>query len=187
MINIQNVSLLDILSPNLRKDPTISAAAKSIDEELREITAEISNLSLFDRLDELTDSEVNELAYQFHVDFYDPKLPIEQKRELVKKSIPFHRRKGTPSAVEELVSILFGEGRVEEWFEYGGNPFHFRVLTNNPEVTQGKAIEFYRAVESVKRLSARLERVILSQTEEMSLYVGCVLHTGEKMIIRQVS
>ncbi|PCK69941.1 hypothetical protein PL1_2883 [Paenibacillus larvae subsp. larvae B-3650] len=138
-------------------------------------------------MDELTDSEANELAYQFHVDFYDPSLPIEKKRELVKKSIPFHRRKGTPSAVEELISIIFGEGRVEEWFEYGGKPFHFRVLTNNPEVTQDKAIEFYRAVESVKRLSAHLERVILYQAEEMSLYMGCALHVGEKMTVRQVN
>ncbi|MDT2243185.1 hypothetical protein P7H22_26650 [Paenibacillus larvae] len=57
MIDIQNVSLLDILPPNLRRDPTISAAAKSIDE-VRQITVEISTLSLFDRLDELTDSEL---------------------------------------------------------------------------------------------------------------------------------
>ncbi|MDT2292325.1 hypothetical protein P7H15_04590 [Paenibacillus larvae] len=58
MIDIQNVSLLDILPPNLRRDPTISAAAKSIDEELRQITVEISTLSLFDRLDELTDRKL---------------------------------------------------------------------------------------------------------------------------------
>lgn len=105
--------------------------------------------------------------------------------------LPFLLRKKngleSPHAAFSGKSFSEKEGRVEEWFEYGGNPFHFRVMTNNPEVTQDKAIEFYRAVESVKRLSARLEKVILSQTEEMSLYVGCVLHVGEKMTVRQVN
>ncbi|MFS0838049.1 phage tail protein I [Paenibacillus sp. 1P03SA] len=186
MIELKHASLLDILPPNLKRDETVRAAALSLDGQLRQLSEEIGRLTFYDRLDKLTEEEADELAWQFHVDFYEPELPLEQKRELVRNAFRWHKRKGTPSAVEELVAALFGEGRVEEWFEYGGQPFRFRVITNNPEVTQERAREFYRAVESVKRLSARLERVILSQTEEMPLYVGGVFHMGEKMTIRQV-
>lgn len=186
MIEISNVSMLDLLPPNIRRDPALKAAAKSLDGELKSITTAISKLSRYDRLDELTDVEADELAWELHVDFYDTSLPIAQKRELVKNAIRFHRRKGTPAAVEELVAILFGEGKVEEWFEYGGERGYFQVITNNPEVTQEKAQEFYRAVESVKRLSAHLERVILSQSEPMNLYFAGVLRMGEKMTVRMV-
>ncbi|GKS14799.1 hypothetical protein YDYSY3_57990 [Paenibacillus chitinolyticus] len=184
MIDIQHASLLDILPPNLRRDKDFSAMALALDNELQAISAQIRKLSILDRLDELSDEEADELAWQYHVDFYSPDLPIEQKRQLVKNAIPWHKRKGTPSAVEELIATLFGEGKVEEWFEYGGQPFRFQVVTNNPEVTQDRAQEFYRAVDSVKRLSAKLERVIISQTEELPLIVAGVFHFGEKMTVR---
>ncbi|WP_068775785.1 phage tail protein I [Paenibacillus sp. FJAT-26967] len=184
MIDIQHVSLLDLLPPNLRRDESVHAAALALDSELQVISARIRELSILDRLDILSNEEADELAWQFHIDFYDPNLPIEQKRELVKNAISWHKRKGTPSAVEELITALFGEGRVEEWFEYGGQPFRFQVITNNPEVTQARAQEFYRAVESVKRLSAKLERVIISQTENLSLYYGAVILVSEKISIK---
>lgn len=186
MIDLDNVSMLDILPPNLQDDPAMAAAAKALDNELQEINDGIRKLSIYDRADEWTEEETDELAWQFHVDFYDQTLPHEQRRELVKNSIAWHRRKGTPSAVEELISTLFGEGKVEEWFEYGGQPFHFQVLTNNPEVTTDRAQEFYRAVGSVKRLTAILESVVIGQTDDMPLYYGGVLHVGEKMTVRMV-
>lgn len=186
MIDMKYGSLLDIIPSNIKDDPSVAAAALVIDAELKGITDEIQKLSIFSRSDEWTEEETDELAWQFHVDFYNPSLPIEQKRELVKNSIAWHRRKGTPSAVEELVTTLFGEGKVEEWWEYGGQPYYFQVLTNNPEVTQEKAKEFYRAIDSVKRLTARLEKVIIRQTEDMPLYYAGVLHMGEKMTVRMV-
>ncbi|MCY7486426.1 phage tail protein I [Paenibacillus alvei] len=184
MINIQQVNLLDILPSNLKSDPNIVAAAQAINTELRAVTEDIRKLSIYDRFNEWTDEETDELAWQYHVDFYDPALPLEQKRELVKNAIPWHRRKGTPSAVEELISTLFGEGKVEEWWEYGGQPFCFQVVTSNPEVTQERAQEFYRAVESVKRLSAKLEQVILSQTEKLQLYHGSAILVSENILIK---
>lgn len=186
MIDMKSVSLLDIIPSNIKDDPSVAAAALAIDAELKGITDEIQKLSIFSRSDEWTEEETDELAWQFHVDFYNPSLPIEQKRELVKNSIAWHRRKGTPSAVEELITTLFGEGKVEEWWEYGGQPYYFQVVTNNPEVTQEKAKEFYRAIDSVKRLTARLEKVIIRQTEDMPLYYAGVLHMGEKMTVRMV-
>ncbi|MEK5181344.1 phage tail protein I [Paenibacillus sp. FSL R5-0928] len=181
MINIQAASLLDILPPSIASDPAIVAAATALDSELQAVTEEIRRLDIYGRSSEWTSAETDELAWQYHVDYYDPELPIEQRRQLVANAIPFHRRKATPSAVEDLITILFGEGKVEEWSEYGGSPFHFQVVTNNPDVTNDRAEEFIRAVESVKRLSARLDRVTISQTEDLELYFGGALHMGEIM------
>lgn len=183
MIDLKSISMLNMLPDNLKRDPNITAAARALDDQLRSLSDQIIKLPRFSRMDDLNDDEADELAWQFHVDFYDPSLPIEQKRQLVKNAFRFHRRKGTPAAVEDLVSILFGEGKVEEWFEYGGVPGRFQVITNNPAVTQERAQEFYRAVESVNRLSAKLERVILSQTEEIRNYTGFAIHIGEFITI----
>lgn len=187
MIELQSSSLLDLLPENLRSDSTLSAAAKAIDQELQRITSSIHKLSYFDRFDTLTDEEVNELAWQFHVDFYDPTLPIEQRRELIKKSFAWHKRKGTASAVEELVTTIFGDGKVEEWYEYGGDPFYFRVITNNPTATNEQAEKFLEALNSVKNIRSRLDAIQVSIADSMNLYFGGVVHIGDFITLRQVT
>ncbi|TVX93056.1 phage tail protein I [Paenibacillus agilis] len=186
MTELINLSLLDILPHSLRGDDSVVAAAKAIDKELQGITEMVQRLSIFKHSDQWTNDETNELAWQFHVDFYDPSLPLPQRRELVRNAIKWHRQKGTPVAVEELVVTLFGDGKVEEWFEYGGQPHHFRVVTNNPGVTAERAQDFIDAVDSVKRASAKLERVIINQTESMQIMYAAVLHMGEKMTVEMV-
>lgn len=186
MINLAQTSLLDILPPNLRSDPTVAAAAQAMDAELRMISAEIDKLNYISRMGVLTSEEADELAWQFHVDFYDSSLPLEQRRELIKNSDAWHRRKGTPSAVEELIATIFGDGRVEEWWEFGGTPYTFRVLTNNSSATGEQAQQFLSALNSVKRLSARLESIQITATDEMNFVMAGVLHIGDFLRIRQV-
>ena len=188
MMNIHYVSLLDILPPVLAADLQVRAATLTIDEEHRKITEQIKNLALLYSLDNLPEAWVDELAWQCHVDFYDTSLPLEQKRELVKKSDAWHRRKGTPSAVEELINTVFGDGKVEEWFEYEGSPYHFRVVTNNSDLTsvQEKAAAFVRALQTVKNTRSKFDSIVILQTEDTNLYLASALHMGERMTIEQV-
>jgi len=185
MINLQSASLLDVLPSHLRFDPQVSAAAQAIDAELQAITASIRKLSYFDRLDELTPDETDELAWQWHVDFYDPTLPFEQRRELVQNSYDWHRRKGTPSAVEELMTTIFGDGEVEEWFAYGGQRGYFRVITSNFSATTEHADRFLWAVNSVKNARSWLDSVIIRLVENTPVYFGTAVHTGDKIKLTQ--
>lgn len=64
-----------------------------------------------------------------------------------------------------------------------GEPYHFRVVTNNADVTAVRAQEFIAAVDAVKRLSAVLDSVTISQAEQLPLYFGGFLHFGEHITI----
>lgn len=183
--------MADIFDTPLRKkmprafvqDPETLALINSIDSGLgpiREILGAINYMRTPDTWDNaLTD----ELAWQNNVGFYNVNLPIEQKRALVRGAYLFHRKKGTNAAVEDLIKILFGEGRVEDWYEYGGEPGHFRVLTPNQSVTTDRAVEFIRALDSVKRLSAHLDAVIVESSEEMKVIFGFAMQTGDIITI----
>lgn len=128
MANIREISLVDLLPPNLAQDPKVKAVAEALDDELRAVTRLVDQCLIISRIDELTEDVLDLLAWQFHVDFYEPDIPLQQKRDLVKKSISWHKRKGTPSTVEELLSAIFSPTIVEEWWEYDGEPYHFRVF-----------------------------------------------------------
>lgn len=186
MIDIYEVKLLDLLPPNLRHDPDIIAASKAVDDEFLLVVNEAKHCIIMPRIDELESDLVDLLAWERHVDFYDTSLPLEIRRTLVKNSIRWHKRKGTPAAVEEIVTEIFGEGQVEEWFEYGGQPYHFRVVTSNAAVTGELASQFAKAIEKVKRKSTRLEQVIVAMTADFPIYFANVLHTGDFIMVEQV-
>lgn len=179
MKSIQSISLLDILPFNLATDSTVKNASLAIDARLQATAGLIVQLNFLENLSSIPEQFLDELAYQYHVDFYSAGLVREQKELLVAQSLILHLRKGTPAAVEDLMTSLFGDGTVEEWFEYSGQPFHYRVYTTNGAVTTTQAQDFARALASVTRLSARLDSVQIISTESMPLYYGGFLHTGD--------
>lgn len=186
MIDIYNISLLQLLPPNLKQDPDIIAASKAVDGEFILIVNEVKSCIIIPRIDELGSTLIDLLAWELHVDFYDPALPLEIRRQLVKNSTKWHIQKGTPAAVEELISTIFDDGKVIEWFENGGQPYTFQVVTNNESVSMDKAEQFTRALNSVKNARSWLDKVIITESETMNLYFGGVVHTGDFITISEV-
>lgn len=187
MISIYEASVLDVLPPNLQQDPDMIAASKAVDEEFLLVVNEVNQCILLPRLDDLDSDVVDLLAWQMHVDFYDNTLPIEVRIQLVKNSLRWHKIKGTPSAVEELISTVFDSGEVQEWFEYGGDPYTFQVLTSNESVTMDQAEQFIRALNSVKNLRSSLDKVVITIGDEMDLYFAGIVHTGDSITITEVT
>ena len=158
--DLKAVSLVDILPDNLLADTQVYAAAKALDDELQRVTAATWEALHLPRLDELPEAVLDLLAWQWHVDFYEPMgMSVETKRSLIRKSIAWHRMKGTPAAVEEVVTAAFDEATVSEWFEYGGEPFFFRVTTEDA-TTNTQAIDaMRRSIETVKNVRSVLESI----------------------------
>ena len=125
-----NLSLADITPESIKHDKIISAVTSSLDPELNSASYDISEAFIISRIDELPELLIDLLAWQWHVDYYEPDLSLEVKRNLVKSSISWHRIKGTPQAVEQLVTQLFGNAKVSEWFDYSGRAYFFRVAVN---------------------------------------------------------
>lgn len=186
MTEIKTVSVYDLLPPNLQAEPEVANAAKSIDAESHSLADAITKLTYFNRLDSLTSEETDELAWQWHVDFYGPTLPLSQRRQLVKNSYRWHRKKGVPVAVEELLSTIFDDARVEEWWEYEGDPYHFRVKTTNPNATASQAQEFIRAVDAVKNVRSWFDGVLIDLYDEGEIYFGAALQEGEFMVLDEL-
>ena len=158
--DLQSVSLLDILPPNLLADKKINAAARALDDELQKITAATRNALLLPRLDELSEDVIDLLAWQWHVDFYEPVgMDIDTKRRLIKNSIAWHRIKGTPAAVEQVVSAVFDTSHVQEWFEYGGKPYYFKVITEDVTTDPNVLARMRRAINAAKNTRSWLETI----------------------------
>ena len=129
--------LKQLIPPNLLKDENIKALVESIEPEFEKVKQEIINVLIYPRIDELNEEILDLLAWQFHIEGYELATTIGEKRNLVKKAIELHRYKGTKYAILEVLKALNLEGDVKEWFEYGGQPYKFKVELGitNKEIT----------------------------------------------------
>lgn len=67
------------------------------------------------------------LAWEHHIDFWERATTREAKIAMINACYDAHRYKGTRYGMEQLFTLLDAPGAVAEWFEYGGDPYYFRV------------------------------------------------------------
>lgn len=112
----------------LAEDERMHALAVAITEALAVRLGEIRLEEIYTRIDQLPESLLDILAVDFAIDWWDGNWSIDRKRQTVKDSWMIHKLLGTPSALAMAVQAAFGAGRAEEWFDYGGQAHHFRVV-----------------------------------------------------------
>ena len=159
--DIYSVDFTRSLPTTLKDDPEINALGRAIAEQLQITARQIRQNIIYARIDELDEQTLDILAYDLHVDWYDHSYPIEVKRQTIKDSVKIHRRLGTKYAVETALGAVFPGTRVEEWFEYNGDPYTFRVIINATEngVTAAQQAAVLERVIFYKNLRSHLEAV----------------------------
>lgn len=182
---LPDIRFADILPASIAGDETVKAAAQAIDDELKQITRAIDTLHIYSRWNELEEPLLTHLAWQFKVDFWSDDLTLEKKRALVRNSVARHRQKGTPSAIEGAIADVLGGGTVEEWWTYGGEPYHFRVRV---EVTdQGVTDRAYgwadQLIDAYKNVRSKLDAVITYLSARGKVHMAMCGQYGESISV----
>ena len=128
-------NLVATLPVALQKDPSVVALAGTIAELLAWRPEEIDRLRIYPAIDRLDERLLDILAHDFKVDWWDADYSLEEKRRTLKDSWRVHKILGTKAAVERAISAIYPHTQVLEWFEYGGEPYHFRCISTSPTTT----------------------------------------------------
>lgn len=154
-------NMLRALPAVLQNDKSMVALATAIAEKLAARPAEIRQLMIYTRIDELPEALLDILAVDFKVDWWDPNYTLEEKRKILKDSWRVHRMLGTKAAVETAISAIYPDTQVVEWFEYGGEPFSFRLLIDATyeNVDQERHKRVLERVDYYKNLRSFLDEV----------------------------
>ena len=165
-------NMVRMLPEPMKRDDGTAAMARVAAEELERRGIESGLPRLWGRFDDMAGDLLDILAEDLGLTWYDSDAPAAVKRELLKNSGQVFRRLGTKWAVENVIGTYFGEGFVREWFEYDGEPGHFRVYSPNTSVNQERLEEFLSLLERVKRTSAKLDGIFISLTGQTPIYAG---------------
>lgn len=184
-MKLEDVEILKLLPAWMRDDGSVQGLSAGSDEVTKAINAKLNLLSRWDKLDQLNEAELDEMAWELNIQWYDSTASIETKRTVIRNSDLVYSKLGTSYAVEQIVTSYFGSGEVREWFEYGGEPHHFKVLSANPELVNNNLQLFLKLLGVVKRRSSWLDSILISLTGEMHLYAGFAVseYTEETHVI----
>lgn len=160
MLELKDTQIKKTLPESIKYDEKVNDICDSIQAKFDGFFQDTLLVLLLPHLDELSEELIDELAWQYHVDFYRDNYPIENKRKLVRTAIERHRRKGTAGAVEEIVSTVYQWTIVEEWYQWGGDPYLFRLLLRAQDPMPPLSInEVIQLVNEYKSLRSHLEGI----------------------------
>lgn len=178
MTELENLKLSDIMPPNLLKDPFIKAMCDALDVQLNKLVENNKKLSIYANIDNLPEEIINFLAWQFHVDFFYESWTLKQKRDAVKNSIKWHRYKGSIGVLEDYIYTIFGNARVIEWFDYDGEPYHFKIDMITGEIPSIEALnKILKAIYTIKNTRSWCDGLGFLRAIDNKIYIG--LHQSQ--------
>lgn len=162
---------------SLKHKPEAQAIGYAISNMVKKILDMCAKSGVYASIDLLDEEAVDLLAVELRAKYYGEWLTLEEKKEIVKKTILWHYRAGTLYAVQELVDFVFQDAEVEEWFQYGGGRFLFRIMVQviSQDITLEKFLKFLQSVYEVKNTRSHLEAVIYvcrKETEVKTVAAG---------------
>lgn len=171
-MRLNDADVLQLLPQFMRADATDKALAAATSRLIRAAAGAVSPLRVWDQLDALDDSQLDALAWELNVLWYDTTAPIDTKRRLIRNSDKVYSKLGTKWAAEEVITAYLGDARAVEWWEYDGQPHHFKIISDNPLIGAELEDIFTRALDLVKRKSQWLDAIVVSLEAAGTCYTG---------------
>jgi len=178
MNEIKEADFLATFPPVLKQDESMLALGRLVAEELHITAIETEKNTVYANIDSLAETWLDVLAYDLHVDWYDYDYPVETKRKIIKNSIKVHQKLGTKYAVETVLQDVYRTAKVEEWFEYGGAPYTFRIKINigNTGLTEDTSREIVLKMQFYKNLRSHCDGIFYVLSVEKAAVKAVALH-----------
>lgn len=170
-MTIFNPNMLKLLPQFMRGDEANAALSQAMDALLAEPAKRSRILRKWDQIDNMNHAQLDEMAWEFNIDWWDSAFSLETKRAVVKSCYRVHEKRGTKWAVEELITSAFGMGKVTPWFEYGGDPFWFKIQTSATLTKDGMAY-FLNMIDKVKSARDHVEMIEVTRTIDQIMHAG---------------
>lgn len=163
MIKFSESGLLDCFP---QKDtPEIIALSYALQNAIKVVIQHSDESRVYCAIEQLPERVLDVLAVEMRSLYYDESLSVEQKREIIKNTMQWYAKAGTPAAVEDLIQTIFGVGDVVEWFDYDEAPYTrgtFDIITS--ALMEKDMIEkFTRIVQKAKNARSHIRRIMVER------------------------
>lgn len=177
-MKVSNMDFIKLLPAFMQDDEAAIALSKAVNKLIGEPGKRLATIRTWDKVDELTEAECNEMAWELDIDWYDSEgMSLTEKRNTIKLAQQIKRKRGTKWAVERLIGAYFGEGYVMEWFEMDDSPYTFAALTTNANTDGENFNKFVDAVQAAKNVRSHIAGVFYYWQQGPDPGIECALNT----------
>lgn len=161
-------------------DEETQAFAYALKMAISDLVSYADRTQCYSAVEKLDNDTLDLLAVELRAAGYDQSYDLEIKRKVIKAALMACSQAGTAAAVKAFVNSIYSESEVDEWYEYGGDPGHYRIgfvidgqLQTIPIMSADEMYEFLRRI---NRLSAHLDGVSYIIRHRIELGVGVSLY-----------
>lgn len=162
MIKLHDAELISVLPPYVKEDADVQAISYAFKKGMAKLLQFAETVQVYAAIDNLPEKLVDLLALELQCQYYDESMNIETKRGMIKNSLAWYSKGGTVSAVEEMIQMIFGEGKVTEWYQFEGTPGTFRIETDT-EMSPDVIKKLTEIIEKVKNKKSHLTSVFVNR------------------------
>jgi P2-related tail formation protein len=171
-MQLKDVDLIKLCPAFMREDKANQILASGVSNIFQEWAENLDRLIVINQIDNLLETELDQLAKDRNIFWYDFGADISVKRALIKNAKIVFNRLGTVWAVESVMNDYLPKTELQEWFDYDGEPGYFRIVTNNTAILKTDIKTFLSILEKIKRRSVWLEQIMLRLEQMLVFYPG---------------
>lgn len=182
MIKFKDGQLTDILPIAMKQDIETHCISYALQQQVKKIVQLADRTRTVAVIEELPEKILDVLAVELRTPYYQESMDIETKRSIIKRTLLWHTKAGTPSAVSELIEIVFGEGNIVEWFDYDEPPYTpgtFDIITN-AQMTEEITEYFLSIIQRVKNTRSHIRRILIHREMNALWYAGAASKSEPK-------
>ena len=168
--------MIDVMIRNLfpryiLADKNGYAMAKAIEKGLHIMCDIVQNgLDIALDVEKMPEWRLDEKAWELGCP-YDYSADVESKRRWIRDAYPMFAQYGTPQAIYSYLEGYFDAVEVEENWQYGGKPYHFRVNVAG-EWTEANEKWARMAIGTAQNVRSVLDGVTIYQTDSL-VFADC--------------
>lgn len=171
MIKFTEGGLIDIWP---EKDPEIQALSYALQQQFKKLKAYADKTQCYSDVDDLDEEILDYFAVEMRSMYYEQDLEIERKREIVKNTLKWYTYAGVPATVAEMVSVVFGAGKIVEWFNYDEPPFTpgtFDIITSarlTPDIIE----QLNAMIQKAKNVRSHIRKVTIVRDVHSAMHLA---------------
>ena len=175
MFNYDDVgSTFMSLPPNLQNTEN-ECISYAFDRQIGKMNSLARKLTVWSDLNNVNPKYYDYLAMAVRAPYYKSEYADGQKLALIKTAILTRKYAGTIKAIEELLSNTFITATFVPWYEYNGQPYHFKIVTGENPTEDAKSF-FEKMLKEVKAARSIIDGVEIDNgVTKTMIYIGAGL------------
>ena len=156
------------------KDPEIQALSYALQQQFKKLKTYADKTQCYSDVDDLDEEILDYFAVEMRSMYYEQDLEIERKREIVKNTLKWYTYAGVPATVAEMVSVVFGAGKIVEWFNYDEPPFTpgtFDIITSarlTPDIIE----QLNAMIQKAKNVRSHIRKVTIVRDVHSEMHLA---------------